>query len=147
MSQATLATAPAEPRLQTLPPARQFALWALRLWVEAHRQPVNLLPVLREGFAAVRMPEGWLALDNFMTLFLGMTRRRVELRSIGCAAVSGDEIGLLEWMAAAQRAQAPGCNCANGRRVSQCLVELTDCFTAAGLMLDDEAGAPPHGTL
>lgn len=140
-------TAPADPHLQTLPPVRQFALWAVRVWVEAHRRPVNLLPVLRDGFAAARMPEGWLALDSFMTLFLGVTRRRIELRSIGCAAVSGDELGLLEWMAAAQRAEAPACHCANGRRVSQSLLALAACFTAAGLVLDGGAGGAPGDML
>lgn len=138
-------TAPADPHLQALPPVRQFALWAVRVWVEAHRRPVNLLPALRDGFAAARMPGGWLALDNFMTLFLGMTRRRVEVRSIGCPSVSGDEIGLLEWLAAAQRAEAPGCNCPNGQRVIECLMALAACFTAAGLVLDSGPAGSLHG--
>lgn len=135
---------PMETEVRQLPPAEQFALWAIRVWVAAHRRPANLLPMLRDRFVGAGMQAGWLALDRWMTLFLGSAKRPVEIRSIGFAAVSNDEAALLSWMAAAQRNDAPPGCCAHARRTLRDAQLLAADFAAAGLLFAVSATLPVH---
>jgi hypothetical protein len=124
----------AEMTLERLPPAEQFALWALRVWVAAHRRPVNLLPMLRDGFAAAGMPQAWFELDRWMSLFLDAARRPVEIQSIRYPSLGDDEIGLLSWMAAAQRKDIPPAQSAQARATLSSAEQLAAHFDSAGLL-------------
>jgi len=135
----------AEMTLERLPPAEQFALWALRVWVSAHRQPVNLLPLLRDGFAAAGMPQAWIELDRWMSYFLGAATRQIEIRSIRYPSLSDDEVGLLSWVAAAQRKNAPPGRCAQTRTALNSAERLAEHFDSAGLLFAGDMALSCHG--
>lgn len=129
------ASAPGEAAVSTLPAAQMFALWAIRTWVTAYRHNGALLPHLRRGFAAARLPQEWLVLDEFLTMLLGCARQPLEIRTMKAAHVSVDEQQLLHWLAALQRGETPAC--AAMRAIAAPARQLAASFARVGLVFAD----------
>ncbi len=124
---------PVEPAVASLAMAEMFALWAVRLWVSAYRGGGNLLPQLRHGFTLAGMPCAWLELDEFMTRLLGSVKRPLDIRAVTTASISGDEDGMLRWLASLQRGEMPPAECAHLRVIAVPGARLAVSFSNAGL--------------
>lgn len=84
-----------EPRIEALPFAAQFLLWAARTWVAAIRHGQPLPEHLRGALAAARAPDALVELDATLGLIAAGTARPLDLRCPRCRWVSGDEMRLL----------------------------------------------------
>lgn len=129
-----------------LPFAEQFALWAMRLWVEGQRggrrgQPVEHM--LEGAFHRLRQPQAGRRLELFMLSLAHGAIRPIRLWPACSRPISDDERRLLDLLALAQQGErfSPALLCRGFLRpragaVSAALAhDLAACLAEAGMRL------------
>ncbi len=95
----------AEPtnELSSLPLGEQFLLWALRNWVRAHKTDCHLHETLRRGFVVAGIEDGYLAIDELLTIIATSATTTIDVRCPRCGGISPDEQIFLGVIASLQR--------------------------------------------
>ena len=89
--------------VQDLPFGEQFLLWALRQWVKGNLSEVGAEATLHKGFRLAGVEEGYVALDELLTIVAHSARAPIEVPCPHCAGMTADEQVFLGLIAALQR--------------------------------------------
>lgn len=101
---------PANAPIAELITAEHFVVSALRLWAAPHRQPAELHPDWRGGFAAAGIDkEGIPPFDALLRIVVAATRRPLDVRCARCPHLGEDEAWMLQLMSLLQHSR-----CAEG---------------------------------
>lgn len=95
--------------IQSMPFAEQFLLWGVREWVYAFVGGYDRHELLREGFQRLDLEEGYLALDNVLTIISTAATHKIEVRCPKCSTASIDEQMIIGMLAAHQRDTRDSC--------------------------------------
>ena len=93
-------------RIADLPFGEQFLLWAIRHWVMAFTQQGDRHAMLHKGFRLAGIEEGYLAIDELLTIVSASATSRIEVRCPDCSTISNDEQILVGMIAALQRSDS-----------------------------------------
>jgi hypothetical protein len=80
----------------------QFAVWAVRSWVQAFKSKQSFDDVTHQTFARFGLSRSALAIDSLMTVLAASAARSIDIRCVQCRLLSPDEALLIDAMAAAQ---------------------------------------------
>ena len=80
----------------------QFAVWAVRSWVQAFKSSQSFEDVTHQTFARFGLSRSALSLDSLMTVLAASASRSIDIRCVPCRLLSPDEALLIDAMAAAQ---------------------------------------------
>ena len=97
---------PGERRLKDLRFAEQFTIWALRKWVAVMRSAEKDATVLRQAFVQAMIGDAFFAFDQLMRIVAVSAKRTIDVRCVGCHAVSLDETMALAMIEARQQGDA-----------------------------------------
>jgi hypothetical protein len=86
--------------------AEQFTVWSLRKWVAVMRTEAKDTAVLQQAFAEARIGDAFGAFDYLMRIVAASARRTIDVRCVGCHAVSLDETMALGMIEACQQGDA-----------------------------------------
>lgn len=75
---------------------QQFVVWSLRAWIDGHRSGVGRAHLLREAYELAGAAEGWLLVEELMTVIAVSARRALGMRCLKCRELGEDEAALLE---------------------------------------------------
>ena len=102
----TQACSTAEPgvEIDTLTFPQQFLVWSVRAWVDGYKSGTGRAGLLREGFALAGAADGWLVVEELMSIIATSARRPLDMRCLACRALGEDEAPLL---AASERSRIP----------------------------------------
>jgi hypothetical protein len=105
MTHACDADAPAVPEVEveTLSFPEQFLVWAIRAWVEGYKSGRGRAGLLREGFALAGAADGWLLVEELMSLLAAAAKRPLDVRCLACRMLGADEAPLLAAVGGLQR--------------------------------------------
>jgi hypothetical protein len=92
----------AMPEVGALDFTAQFAVWAVRSWVQAFKSKQSFDAVTHQTFARFRLSRSALAIDSLMTVLAASASRSIDIRCVQCRLLSPDEALLIDAMAAAQ---------------------------------------------
>ncbi|MES1152723.1 MAG: hypothetical protein ABUL54_12545 [Dongia sp.] len=90
------------PEVSTLDFPAQFAVSALRAWVQAFKSGESFDAVTHHGFTRFGLQAAARALDGAMTVLAASASRPIDIRCVNCRYLSPDEAILLDAVAAAQ---------------------------------------------
>ena len=96
-------SAPVESEFHQLPFSEQFLLWAIRQWVKTYKNEGDLHATLHEGFCVAGIEDGYLAIDELLTIFSVAAVTRIDVRCPHCTCISPDEQMFIGLVAAFQR--------------------------------------------
>jgi hypothetical protein len=97
---------PGDLRFKDLRFAEQFTVWALRKWVAVMRSDEKESAVLRQAFLQAKIGDAFVAFDYLMRIVAASARRTIDVRCVGCHAVSLDETMVLGMIEARQQGDA-----------------------------------------
>jgi hypothetical protein len=92
----------AMPDVSALDFTAQFAVWALRSWVQAFKSRQSFDDVTHQTFARFGLSRSALAIDSLMTVLAASASRSIDIRCVPCRLLSPDEALLIDAVAAAQ---------------------------------------------
>lgn len=84
-----------EIEVETLSFAEQFVVWAVRAWVDGYKSGRGQAGLLREGFALAGAADGWLLIEELMSILAAAARRPLDVRCLACRMLGDDEAPLL----------------------------------------------------
>ena len=93
--------------IRDLPFGEQFLLWAIRLWVRSQKHKGDVYATLYEGFRLARLEEGYLIIDEMLTVIGTATTRSIDVRCPQCPGISMDEQTFIGLIAALQQSDFP----------------------------------------
>jgi hypothetical protein len=99
----THSSAAPEIQVETLSFAEQFVVWAVRAWVDGYKTGRGRAGLLREGFALAGAADGWLLLEELMSILAAAARRPLDVRCLACKTLGEDEAPLLAAIGGLQR--------------------------------------------
>ncbi len=82
--------------------ADQFVLWSVRKWVMGHKGSPTALALLESAYARTSAGGAFAHLDALMRAITSGAARRIAVHAPCCAAVSTDELLLIDAVALAQ---------------------------------------------
>ena len=93
----TCARSSAEPvvEIDTLGFSEQFLVWTIRAWVDGYRAGTGRAGLLREGFALAGASDGWLLVEELMSIVAASAKRPLDVRCLACKTLGDDEAPLL----------------------------------------------------
>jgi hypothetical protein len=100
------ALAPGELWFRDLRFAEQFTIWALRKWVAVMRSEEKDPVLLRQAFVQATIGDAFFAFDHLLRIVAASARRTIDVRCVGCHAVSPDEAMALAMIEARQHGDA-----------------------------------------
>lgn len=100
------AVRPGEMRVKDLRFAEQFTIWALRKWVAIMRSAEKDTTLLRKAFGQATIGDAFFAFDHLMRIVVVSAKRTIDVRCVGCRAVSPDETMALAMIEARQQGDA-----------------------------------------
>ena len=76
----------AEPGVETatLSFSEQFLVWSVRAWVDGHKAGTGRAGLLRAGFALAGAADGWLVIEELMSIIAATVRRPLDVRCLAC---------------------------------------------------------------
>jgi len=83
--------------------SEQFLVWSIRAWVDGYKAGTGRAGLLREGFALAGAADGWLLVEELMTIVATSARRPLDVRCLACKTLGDDEAPLLSAIAGLQR--------------------------------------------
>ena len=83
---------PGELRFKDLRFAEQFTIWALRKWVVVMRSAEKDATILRQAFVQAMIGDAFFAFDQLMRIVAVSAKRTIDVRCVGCHAVSLDAV-------------------------------------------------------
>lgn len=81
----------------------QFLVWSVRAWVDGYKSGTGRAGLLREGFALAGAADGWLVVEELMSIVAANARRPLDMRCLACRALGEDEAPLLAAIAGLQQ--------------------------------------------
>ena len=78
-----------------LPFSEQFILWATRTWVRSNQGASSLHQILRSGFRAVEIEDGYLKLHAIMTILTTTAKKDILFHCNCCDGITLDEHTIL----------------------------------------------------
>ena len=78
-------------------------LWAFRTWVRVHEGETRYLPILRRGFEAAGIADGYALLDSALETVACTAHTPIHVNCPKCRAVTADEHDLLTAATGLQR--------------------------------------------
>ena len=101
----THACATPEPgvEIETLSFSEQFLVWSVRAWVDGYKAGTGRAGLLREGFALAGATDGWLLVEELMSIIASTARRPLDVRCLACRTLGEDEAPLLAAIAGLQQ--------------------------------------------
>ena len=93
--------------VRELPFGEQFLLWAIRLWVKSQKRKGDANATLYEGFRLAGLEEGYLIIDEMLTVVGTATTRSIDVRCPPCPGISRDEHTFIGLIAALQQPDVP----------------------------------------
>jgi hypothetical protein len=88
--------------IETLSFAEQFLIWTIRAWVDGYKAGTGRAGLLREGFALAGAADGWLLVEEMMSIVAATARRPLDMRCLSCKTLGSDESALLVAVAGLQ---------------------------------------------
>jgi hypothetical protein len=85
---------------------QQFVVWSVRVWVDGHRTGVGRAHLLREAYALAGAAEGWLLVEELMTVIAVSARRALDMRCPTCRQIGEDEAAFLDAVASLQAGES-----------------------------------------
>lgn len=85
---------------------QQFLVWSVRAWVDGHKTGVGRAHLLREAYALAGATEGWLLVEELMTVIAVSARRALDIRCLACRQIGEDEAALLDAVGSLQAGEA-----------------------------------------
>lgn len=135
----------AEPgvEIEALSFSEQFLVWSVRAWVDGYKAGTGRAGLLREGFRLAGAADGWLVVEELMSIVAATAGRPLDLRCLACRTLGEDEAPLLAAVAGLQKddgAPAVGTVAdwlppSAARAVLALLIRLADELRQAGLHL------------
>lgn len=103
----THACSTAEPgvEIETLSFSEQFLIWSIRAWVDGFKSGTGRAGLLREGFALAGASDGWLMVEELMSIIASSAKRPLDVRCLACKTLGDDEAPLLSAIAGLQHDQ------------------------------------------
>lgn len=100
----THACSTAEPgvEIDTLSFSEQFLVWTIRAWVDGYKAGTGRAGLLREGFALAGASDGWLLVEELMSIVAASAKRPLDVRCLACKTLGDDEAALLAAIAGLQ---------------------------------------------
>ena len=92
-----------------LPFGEQFLLWAMRQWVRGYQTSDRTQETLQKGFSLAGIGDGYLELDELMTVISYSATARIEVGCPYCKNISTDEQIFIGLFAALQRSEVAAC--------------------------------------
>lgn len=101
----THACATPEPgvEIETLSFSEQFLVWSVRAWVDGYKAGTGRAGLLREGFALAGAADGWLLVEELMSIIASTAKRPLDMRCLACRTLGEDEAPLLAAIAGLQQ--------------------------------------------
>ncbi len=89
----THACATPEPgvEIETLSFSEQFLVWSVRAWVDGYKAGTGRAGLLREGFALAGATDGWLLVEELMSIIASTARRPLDVLCLACRSLGDDE--------------------------------------------------------
>jgi len=84
-----------EVEIETLSFPEQFLVWAVRAWVEGYKSGSGRAGLLREGFALAGAVDGWLLIEELMSILAAAAKHPLDVRCLACKTLGDDEAPLL----------------------------------------------------
>lgn len=81
----------------------QFLVWSIRAWVDGHKSGTGRSGLLRDGFSLAGAADGWLLVEELMSIVAVSARRPLDFRCLACKTLGVDEAPLLAAVASLQR--------------------------------------------
>ncbi len=82
--------------------SEQFLVWSIRAWVEGHKAGTGRASLLREGFTLAGAADGWLLVEELMTIVAMSAKRPLDVRCLACRTLGADEAPLIAAIASLQ---------------------------------------------
>jgi len=99
----TCATPESGVEIETLSLSEQFLVWSVRAWVDGYKAGTGRAGLLREGFALAGAADGWLLIEELMTIIASTAKRPLDVRCLACRTLGEDEVPLLAAIAGLQQ--------------------------------------------
>lgn len=90
-------------RFQDLPWGEKLLLWAFRQWVDTNKNPGGQQATLRKAFCLAGIEEGYLALDELLTVIAVSANTTINVACPRSAGVTEDEGALIGVVASLQK--------------------------------------------
>ncbi len=89
--------------IEALSFSEQFLVWSVRAWVDGYKAGTGRAGLLREGFALAGAADGWLVVEELMSIVAAAARRPLDVRCLACRTLGEDEAPLLAAVAGLQQ--------------------------------------------
>lgn len=96
-------TAEPDVEIETLSFPEQFLVWSVRAWVDGYKAGTGRAALLREGFALAGVADGWLVIEELMSIVAATAKRPLDVRCLACRTLGEDEGPLLSAVAGLQQ--------------------------------------------
>ncbi|MBM3545984.1 MAG: hypothetical protein FJX54_03445 [Alphaproteobacteria bacterium] len=84
-----------EVEIEALSFSEQFLVWAVRAWVDGYKSGKGRAGLLREGFALAGAADGWLLVEELMSILAAAAKQPLDVRCLACRTLGEDEAPLL----------------------------------------------------